>query len=620
LFEQAMSLLCICGFDGYMKRSNRAIERVLGYSNEELLSNPLIEMVHPDDRPQIVAMGAQLREGRRVNSVETRIRTKTGAYKCIMWDAAPCVEQGIYFANGHDITARKIAEDQLRESHQRFHLLAGATREAVWDWDLRENRMWQNEAWRQLFGAFDPAEETVIEWWLRRIHPDDRERILAVLPPAVIDGQQKWTLQYRVQRADGGYAHVYDRGFVIDDRGEPVRMVGSLIDITELKETEQKLRESEERFRLAAKATCDAIWDWDRETNQVWRSSGFQTLFGYEPEEISPDFGWWVERIHPDDRDRVLSQVPSAEAGGTQQCAFEYRFRRADGTYADVFDRGFAMLDAAGKPARLVGSIMDVSERRRAEELAHMHQAQLAHMSRVSTMGEIATGLAHELNQPLTAISNYAESCAQALASAAAPRPEKLLEWLQKISANTHRAAEIIRRLRAFTRKSEPSRSKVEVGDLVREVIDLVETETRLHEVRARYTSRRKMLVTVDRIQVQQVLVNLLRNAYEAMISIPSAQRQVTIAARPLADQVEVSVDDAGEGIAPENLHRVFDAFFTSKPGGVGIGLSISRSIVESHGGRLWVEPNPVRGVTFRFTLPRSGVNNESDTDGIDRR
>jgi signal transduction histidine kinase len=147
-----------------------------------------------------------------------------------------------------------------------------------------------------------------------------------------------------------------------------------------------------------------------------------------------------------------------------------------------------------------------------------------------------------------------------------------------------------------------------------------VETETRLHEVRVRYASRRKMQATVDRIQVQQVLVNLLRNACEAMTSIPPGQRQVTIAARPLAGAVEVSVEDAGEGIPPENLHRVFDAFFTSKPGGVGIGLSISRSIVESHGGRLWVEPNAGQGVTFRFTLPRSGVKNEPDADGIDRR
>jgi PAS domain S-box-containing protein len=340
----------------------------------------------------------------------------------------------------------------------------------------------------------------------------------------------------------------------------------------------------------------------------VWRSTGFQTLFGYRADEVGTDFQWWVDRIHPDDREQILSQLPSSEHGSSQQCAFEYRFRRADGTYAHVFDRGFVMIGSDGKPDRLVGSMMDISERRKAEEMAHMHQVELAHISRVTTMGEITTGIAHELNQPLTAISNYAESCAQAIASGAPDAEEKLTEWIEKIATNTHRAAEMIRRLRSFTRKSEPRRSTVEVGELVQEVIELVEPETRMQEVRLRSESGGVVHATVDRIQVQQVLVNLLRNAYEAMAANPPDQRQVTIAVRPLDDKAEISVEDTGEGIAPENLYRVFDAFFTSKPHGVGIGLAISRSIVEDHGGRLWVQPNPTRDVTFHFTLPLSGA------------
>jgi PAS domain S-box-containing protein len=609
LFEQSMSLLCIVGFDGFMRRCNPAIENMLGYAHEEIMALPLAELVHPADHGQMARMAAQLQLGQRVSNVETRIRTKNGRYKWVLWDAVPWVEQQIYFAYGQDITARKMAEQQLLESHRRFQLLASATQEAVWDWDLRDNRIWQNEAYLQLFGTFNPAVETVVEWWRRRLHPDDRERVLASVPRSAVDGQQKWILEYRLRRADGHYAHVYDRGFVIfDDQGEPVRMVGSLIDITELKDTEQKLRESEERFRLAVKATRDAIWDWNRPTGYVWRSSGFQTLFGYQPDEIVPDFQWWVDRLHPDDREQILSQVPSAEPGGSQQCAFEYRFRRADGTYANVFDRGFVMMGADGKPDRMVGSMMDVSERRRAEEMAHMHQVELAHISRVTTMGEIATGIAHELNQPLTAIANYAESCVQAIAAGGPRADDKLLEWIEKIATNTHRAAEMIRRLRTFTRKSEPRRSTVELRDLLDEVVELVEPETRLRDMRLRLESNGELHATVDRIQIQQVLVNLLRNAYDAMAANPPDERQVVIAVHLHDDKAEISVEDAGEGIAPENLYRVFDAFFTSKPQGVGIGLAISRSIVEDHGGRLWVQPNATRGVTFRFTLPLSGA------------
>jgi PAS domain S-box-containing protein len=609
LFEQSMSLLCIVGADGFLRRCNPVIEHMLGYSHDEIMALALTDLVHPADQPQIIRAAALLSAGERATNVETRIRTKNGTYKWVLWDAVPWMEQLIYFVYGQDITARKLVERQLSESHSRFQLLAGATQEAVWDWDLRENRIWRNEAYLQLFGTFDPAKETVVEWWRRRIHPDDRERVLSSFPRYAVDGQQKWVLEYRLRRVDGSYAYVYDRGFVIfDDSGEPVRMVGSLIDVTELKVTEQKLRESEERFQLAVKATRDAIWDWNRQTGQVWRSAGFQTMFGYAADEVAPDFEWWVERIHPDDRGRILAEVPAFEAGGSQQCAFEYRFRRADGTYAHVLDRGFVMIGPDGKPDRMVGSMMDLSERRRAEELAHMHQVELAHISRVATMGEIATGIAHELNQPLTAISNYAESCAQALASGAPGAEDKLPEWIERIATNTHRAAEMIRRLRTFTRKSEPRRSTVDVRELVEEVIDLVEPETRMQEVRVCTDSRVVVHATVDRVQIQQVLVNLLRNAYEAMAANPPHERQVTIAVQPRDGKAEVSVEDAGEGIAPENLYRVFDAFFTSKPNGVGIGLAISRSIVEDHGGRLWVQPNRERGVTFRFTLPLSGA------------
>jgi PAS domain S-box-containing protein len=620
LFEQSLSLLCIGGFDGYMRRWSRSVQ-VLGYKPNELMKLSLWSLLHPEDRELASVMGDQLRAGEMVSTTEMRVRSKDGSYRWILWDAVPCLEQDLFFATGQDITDRKEIEQQLRESHQRFQLIAGATREAIWDWDLRENRLWQNEAYLEVFGTFNRDTETPVEWWRRRIHPDDLERVLAVIPRVSTDGQQKWVLEYRLQRADHSYAYVYDRGFVIfDEQQRPVRMVGSIIDVTALKTTEEKLRESEERFRLAAKATRDAIWDWDRERSYIWRSKGFQNLFGYTSDQITPDLAWWTDRIHPDDRERVMSQLPDMESNKSQQCSFEYRFKRADGTYADVIDRGFVMLSAEGRALRMVGSIMDVSERRRAETLAHMHQAELAHRSRISTMGEIATGIAHELNQPLTAISNYAESCSRAIAARGAAGASdavsnrgadadaKLLTWIDKISNNTHRAAEMIRRLRSFTRKSEPTRSTIEASELVSETIELIEAETRLKSFRVRWQPQSNLWVRVDRIQIEQVLVNLLRNAYEAMAGNVGDQRRVTIGLARRADKVEISVEDVGEGIAAENQERVFDAFFTSKPNGVGIGLAISRSIVEDHGGRLWVEPNPERGVTFRFTLPLSGA------------
>ncbi len=231
------------------------------------------------------------------------------------------------------------------------------------------------------------------------MHPEDRERTARALSPPTAEGAQLWTGEYRKLRVDGSYAQVYERALALfDAQGNLTRAVGSILDISQLKNAEEKLRQSEERLRLAAKATRDAIWDWDIRKNAVWRSEGFQTVFGYAPEDMRPDNQWWSERIHPDDRPRIARQVSASLKAGSLPNEMEYRFQRADGTYADVIDRAFAVYDPDGRVVRAVGSLMDVTEHRRAAELAHMQQMDLAHIARVNTMGEIATGLAHELN------------------------------------------------------------------------------------------------------------------------------------------------------------------------------------------------------------------------------
>lgn len=623
LLGQSLDLVFVAGFDGRIVHVNPRIANFFGYTSEEILAMSLDELIYAEDRVLTTGVFQQLVSGESTHGLEVRVRTKDGGHKWILWNGVPSVEDQLIFATGQDITERKRIEDELRESEERFALIANSTQEAVWDWDLRTDRLWRNEAYSQTFGVHDDQLESTIEWWRKRIHPDDVERVWSQLPPPQIEGRQSWLLEYRFRRRDGSYAQVLDRGFVIIDRdGKPTRMVGSVIDISQLQHAEERLRESEERFRLAAKAARDAVWDWDLRQDKVWRSEGFQTLFGYTSEAISPDAAWWIERIHPDDRDRVRKVLPANDASAPAQCTVEYRFRRADGSYADVLDRGFVMYDGEGHPVRMVGSLMDMSERRRAEELAQLQQAEMAHIARISTMGEVATGLAHELNQPLAAIANYAESCVQAIratlppaetsaapaASALPPTTAKLLEWVEKIAANTHRAGEIIRRLRTFTRKSDSRRSTVAVDELVTDVVELMEAETRRRRMRIVWQARSEAQVVADAVQIQQVLFNLLHNAFEAMADNADDQRQVTLSVQADARVVTVSVADVGPGIATENRDRVFEAFFTSKPNGMGIGLAISRSIVEDHGGRLWFHANPNRGVTFHFALPISGV------------
>jgi PAS domain S-box-containing protein len=608
LLERSFHLVCVAGLDGHLKQVNPAALAAFGYTHEEMTSMPMIELVHPDDRQRMGESFGRLATGKGVSGVEVRIRGKAGDEKWVLWEAVPCLEEGVFLATGQDITERKRMEDELRESQQRFQLLAGATDEAVWDWDLRNDRIWRNDAYHRAYGVPNDVEIGAIEWWRRRIHPDDVERVLQSIPPPYVEGRQQWLLEYRLRRRDGSYAHVYDRGFVIFDRdGKPVRMVGSLIDITRLKRAERELRDSEERFRLAARATRDVIWDWDMREGRVWRSEGFEATFGYRPEDVSSDLSWWVQCTHPEDRDRVCAQIAELHAKRSEQHVIEYRFLRSDGTYANVLERAFVMYDEADRPVRMVGSLMDVSARRRAEEMFSMQQAELAHMARVTTMGEIASGLAHELNQPLAAIANFAESCSQALASGSPDALEKTQAWIEKIASNTHRAGEIIRRLRVFTRKSERRPQAVDVDELVRDVIELLEPETRRRNVRLRYDAIDVPQVVVDPVQIQQVLVNLLHNAYDATSDLPPERRLVTIGVEAVDHAVQVSVSDSGRGIAAANRDKVFDAFFTTKPNGMGIGLAISRSIIEDHGGRLCLRANSNCGVTFHFKLPVVG-------------
>jgi PAS domain S-box-containing protein len=247
LLERSLSIVCIAGFDGRLKRVNTAVSANFGYTPGEL--------VHPDDWPDTEALIQGLARGRSVHGAEVRARDKDGNYRWILWDGVPCVDDEVFLATGQDITSRKVVEEELRESQERFQLIAGATGEAVWDWDLRNDRVWCNEVYHRMFGIPDDEVDSRFKWWQRQIHPDDLERVLAAIPPPIVNGSQQWLLEYRMRRRDGTYAHVYNRGFVIvDGSGNPVRIVGSVMDVSKLKQAQEELRESEQRSRMVDRA------------------------------------------------------------------------------------------------------------------------------------------------------------------------------------------------------------------------------------------------------------------------------------------------------------------------------------------------------------------------------
>src|SRR6266446_2332582 len=296
----------------------------------------------------------------------------------------------------------------------------------------------------------------------------------------------------------------------------------------------------------------------------------------------------------------------TAELVRTGRWEGELIHTRRDGTKVVAASRWSLQRDDHGRPAATLETNNDITERKRAEEALQQAQAEIAHVTRVTTLGELAASIAHEVNQPLAAIIADANACLNWLA-AERPDLDSVREALAAIVKDGHRAADVIQRIRHLAVKTASPKAAVDLNDVVREVIPLVRVALLRHEVSLRVELAPAMpLVLADRVQLQQVIINFVMNGIEAMASVEDRPRELVVRSGPHdGDDVLVAVQDAGVGIDPKNVDQLFSAFFTTKTGGMGMGLSISRSIIEGHGGRLWATPNPDHGATFHFALPK---------------
>lgn len=376
-------------------------------------------------------------------------------------------------------------------------------------------------------------------------------------------------------------------------------------EIAERKRAEAALLEGEKRYALATHAGRVGIWDLDLETNDIHLDPSLKAMLGYGPEEIANRLEDWECHVHPDDRELVMERVQAHLRGLKPQYQVLHRMLHRDGSIRWFVARGTALRDAAGRPLRLVGTDTDVTEWQLAEQQARQRQAELAHVARLSMLGEMTTTLAHELNQPLGAIANYSQACLRTLA-ATTDATDMVMGALEQITAQARRAGEIVRRLRTFVRKSDGVRRPTDINALVTETVQFIEREAHERRVQLRLELENGLpAVRVDAVQIQQVLINLMRNALEAMNDATRNVRVLTLGTR-LANErsVQLRVRDTGPGLDEVATNRVFESFYTTKTQGMGMGLSISRSIIEAHGGRIWVEAPVSGGADFNFTLP----------------
>jgi signal transduction histidine kinase len=363
---------------------------------------------------------------------------------------------------------------------------------------------------------------------------------------------------------------------------------------TDLRQTEAYLAEAQGVSRTGSFGWCPA-------TGEIYWSKETFRIFEVDP-AMTPTLELMVARVHPDDRSVVQHVVDRASRDG-QDFNVDYRLLMPDGSINYVHVLVHAVRDGSTGALKFVGAVTDVTATKRAEEALHKAQAELAHVTRVATLGELTGSIAHEINQPLGAVVNNASACVRWLA---AQNLEEARQSAVRVIADGHRASEIIGRIRALAKKAPPRKDWLDINDTIREVIVLAQSEVQGNRVSLRtHLAGGVPRVWGDRIQVQQVMLNLMMNAIEAMSGVGQGPRELEVRTdRGESTEVVIGVGDSGPGLEATSLDRLFDAFYTTKPDGLGMGLAISRSIVESHGGRLWATANAPHGAVFRFTLP----------------
>jgi len=533
----------------------------------------------------------------------------------------------------------------LGESERKLEEAQRLTHVGYWERDADTNVItWSDETYR-IFGLKPQERILHLSQLPELIHPEDKQIMIDAVSDA-LKGTRRYDVEYRVIRPNGEVRYVHSRGDVIrDESGQPRRMFGSVQDITERKQAEQRLMAQYKIAEMLAeaatledvtpkilKAVCEALlwdvgalWSIDREANvlrcvEVW----------HKPSIEIPQFEAITHQYTLRSGVGLPGKVWSSHAPVyIPDVAHDPNFLRGPVATREGLHAGIAFPILLGvevlgvmeffsheirQPdheliemmATLGSQIGQFIERKEAEAALRHARTQLTHVTRVATLGEMSASIAHEINQPLAAIVNNASACLRWLDA------QKLAEARQSAAraiADGHRAGEIIARIRGLVKKAPPQKERLDINETIREVLALTQIEVQRNgialETRLSDDVHYLPLILADRIQLQQVILNLMMNAIEAMAAVSEGPRELLIRSGTAeSQQVFVAVRDSGPGLNPKNLNRLFDAFYTTKPQGLGMGLAISRSIIEAHGGKLWATANDDGGATFQFTLP----------------
>jgi len=503
-----------------------------------------------------------------------------------------------------DITGSKRAEIKLRRSEEFLLEAQKLSHTGSWRHDIATGALVVSPEIYRIHDIKPDDDPSNTEFFFNKFHPEDRKRVVDLFERAEIE-KTDFQVDYRIVLPDGTIKHLHAIGHpILNESGDLVEFGGTAMDVTAAKQAEEALRRSERYLAEAQRLAHMGSWVWraaDKEALHL--SDEWYRIYGFDQKNGMPDREQRLERVHPEDRAKYLATIDRAVAAKSDY-DIEFRILLPGGTVKYTQSVGHPVLDASGNLVQFVGNTTDITERKRAEEALRQAQADLAYMNRVTTMSELAASLAHEIKQPIAAAVTDANTCLRWLARDR-PDLEEARQTASRIVKDATRAAEIISRIRLLFNKGVPERELVDVTEVIREMIVLLRSEATRHSISVRTELAGDLpQILGDRVQLQQVLMNLMINAIDAMKDVDGA-RELTIQARwPENEQLLVSVSDTGVGLPPQQADQIFNAFFTTKLHGTGMGLPISRSIIEAHGGRLWAGDNSPHGASFYLTLP----------------
>jgi PAS domain S-box-containing protein len=387
---------------------------------------------------------------------------------------------------------------------------------------------------------------------------------------------------------------------VFNPSGHVAEFVGFVVDVTERKSVEEKLRQNQAYLHESQRLGHMGSWAYNDSSGALFASPELLRIFGRDPDHEKPTLEMFRGSVHPEDRAYVDETIDKAMREKTD-FGFDHRIVLPNGSIRHVYSMAHRVVDESD--TFVIGTVMDVTERKRGEEALREAQADLARVSRVTTMGELTASLAHEIKQPMTAAVTDARTCLRWL-DRDDPELLEAREAASRMIKDVTRAADIISRISSLFKKGALQRELVDVNELIREMIVLVRSEANRYSISIGTELTDDLpKVMVDRVQLQQVFMNLMLNGIDAMKEM-TGRGELTIKSEASDSQLLISVSDTGVGLPPQQAEQVFNAFFTTKDNGTGMGLPISRSIIESHGGRLWAAGACGRGATFQFTLP----------------